>query len=241
MESPHSHTPEPQSLDFEIFFSEKLKARGISLKKLAEESDIALHHLENLLRGNFEQLPPAPYVRGYLITLGRILDFDGEEWWQSLKAQNLIEGAGPRDTLPVNRFAHKPVRKALWGVGIAAFALALYLAVRLPSIMGIPELQITFPQEEQVVTSHQEILFEGRVAPGARLLLNGEEIPVAPDGKWSVEVPLSSGLNVVEFSAKKLLGQERVVRRRVIFQPQASTQDALPIQVIPRGQAPLSQ
>ncbi len=241
MDSRRPHAPEPQSLDFEIFFSEKLKARGISLKKLSEESDIALHHLENLLRGNFEKLPPAPYVRGYLITLGRILDFDGEEWWQSLRAQNLLEDSGPHDMLPRNRFAQKPVRKALWGAGIVILALALYLAVRLPSIVGIPELQISFPQEEQVVTSHQEILFEGRVAPGARLFLNGEEIPAAPDGTWSVEVPLSPGLNVVEFSAKKLLGQKRVVRRRVIFQPEASTQDIPPIQVIPRSETHPSQ
>ena len=55
---------------FETFFRERIKDRGISLKKLSELTGIAISHLENMVRGNFDDVPSAPYFHGYIIRLG---------------------------------------------------------------------------------------------------------------------------------------------------------------------------
>src|SRR6202012_5234309 len=75
----------PDNTPFEQFFADKIKERGISLKKLSEATGIAPSHIESLLRGDFESMPSAPYFHGYLLHLGAALDFDGEEWWVKLK------------------------------------------------------------------------------------------------------------------------------------------------------------
>ena len=67
----------PEEVSFEQFFAERIKAKGFSLKKLADVTGIAPVHIENLLRGDFGHIPSAPYFRGYLIRLGKVLDFDG--------------------------------------------------------------------------------------------------------------------------------------------------------------------
>ena len=50
----------PNDLPFEQFFAEKIKERGLSLKKLSEMTGIAPSHIENLLRGDYENMPSAP-------------------------------------------------------------------------------------------------------------------------------------------------------------------------------------
>ena len=69
-------------LDFSSFLNERLRDKGLTLKKLAETTGIALGHIQKLSEGDFFDLPPTPYLRGYLSRIGRVLDFDPEIWWQ---------------------------------------------------------------------------------------------------------------------------------------------------------------
>ena len=43
---------------FEQFLNERLKERGMTLKRLSELSGISQKHLEYLARGEFDHLPP---------------------------------------------------------------------------------------------------------------------------------------------------------------------------------------
>jgi cytoskeletal protein RodZ len=88
----------PEEVAFEQFFSERIKARGLTLKKLADMTGIAPVHIESLLRGDFGNVPSAPYFRGYLMRLGKVLDFDGEAWWNRLKTG--AKNSGQEDSLP---------------------------------------------------------------------------------------------------------------------------------------------
>jgi len=63
-------------------------------------------------------------------------------------------------------------------------------------------------------------VIRGVVSPGDKLTLNGEEVPADPEGRFEKEVSLDPGpLNVFTFVARRSLGRERTVVRRVIYQP----------------------
>ena len=79
--------PWNQKKQLEIFLRDRMKDKGISLKRLADLTGIAINHIENMLRGDFEHVPPTPYFRGYLIRLGEVLNFDGEAWWEKIKRE----------------------------------------------------------------------------------------------------------------------------------------------------------
>ena len=157
----------PNDLPFEQFFAEKIKERGMSLKKLSEMTGIAPSHIENLLRGDYENMPSAPYFHGYLIHLGAVLDFDGEEWWAKLKKEGVIKNSGELDTLPRNRFIKQAPPKYLWWIGAGVIVL-IYLAFQAPRIFGKPTLTVISPDANPYVTASSTFTLAGTVAAPTR-------------------------------------------------------------------------
>jgi cytoskeletal protein RodZ len=198
----------PNDLPFEQFFAEKIKERGVSLKKLAEMTGIAPAHIESLLRGDYESMPSAPYFHGYLTHLGAVLDFDGEEWWVKLKKEGVIKNSGELDTLPRNRFIKQAPPKYLWWIGAAVIVL-IYLALQAPRIFGKPTLVVDIPNANPYITASSTLTLTGTVS-GA-------------DGSWQKSVLLGVGPNPFQVSAKKFLGGETSVTEQIFYQPTGST------------------
>jgi transcriptional regulator with XRE-family HTH domain len=210
------------NLPFEQFFAEKIKERGVSLKKLSEITGIAPGHIESLLRGDFESMPSAPYFHGYLLRLGAELDFDGEEWWTTLKREGVVKNSGELDTLPRNRFIKKSPPKYLWAIG-AGIIILIYLAFQAPRIFGKPTLTVTSPSANPYVTTSSTITLSGTVSNADSLYLVGangetEQIIIASNGSWQKGVLLGAGPNPFEISAKKFLGGETDVTEQIIYQ-----------------------
>ncbi len=212
----------PDNVSFEQFFAERIKERGISLKKLSDATGIAPAHIETLLRGDFENMPSAPYFRGYLVRLGGELGFDGEEWWLKFKRDGIARNSGARDTLPQNRFIKQAPPKWLWAAG-AAILIIIYLAFQAPRIFGKPSLVVTFPGAPSYVTASSTITLTGTTHNADSLSLVGsngenEQIVVNPDGTWSKTVLLGDGPNPIELTAKKFLGGATTVTEEIFYQ-----------------------
>jgi len=212
----------PNDLPFEQFFAEKIKERGVSLKKLAEMTGIAPAHIESLLRGDYESMPSAPYFHGYLTHLGAALEFDGEEWWMKLKKEGVIKNSGELDTLPRNRFIKQSPPKYLWAIGAAALVL-IYLAFQAPHIFGKPTLVVDIPDTNPYVTTSSTITLSGTVNGADLLYLVGangeqEQIIIAADGSWQKSVLLGAGPNPFEISAKKFLGGTTSATEQIFYQ-----------------------
>jgi len=210
--------------DFQSFLSSKLKEKNLNLKKLSEISGIALWHLENLNSGNFGALPSAPYIRGYLKKIGEILEFNSEEWWQILKHQEEIKSSGIEDELPKNRFLKKPQTKKIVAAVVVLIILS-YFGFRFSQIFGRPEIILTYPQGEGILTStNQEMTIQGTLKNGDKILIGNEEIPVNSDGSWQKTVPLTSSTpNNIEITAKKFLGRETKLTLQIIYEPPQET------------------
>ncbi len=207
----------PEESNFQTFFSAKVKDRGLSLRKLSETSGIAPAHLDALFYGRYGDLPSAPYVRGYLVRLGKLLDFDGEVWWEQLKKERAMKNSGPADLLPGNRFVRRSPAKLI-GIGIVILAVMLYLAFQIPIILGKPKLTVSAPASNPFTTGSSTVVIEGIVRNADSLSLNGDVIPIAPDGSWQKTVLLQDGMNTFQITAKKLLGGETDAIEQVLYQ-----------------------
>ena len=217
----------PNEIPFEQFFAEKMKEKGLSLKKIAEMTGIAPAHIESLLRGDYDSMPSAPYFHGYMIHLGTILEFDGEEWWTILKKQGVIKNSGELDTLPRNRFIKQSPPKYLWAIG-AGILVLIYLAFQAPRIFGHPTLVVQFPDTNPYVTTSSTVTLSGTVSGADSLYLVGangetEQIIIAADGSWQKGVLLGTGPNPFEISAKKFLGGVTTVTEQIFYQPPGGT------------------
>ena len=218
--------------DFVTFFSERVREKGLTLRRLSELSGIALKHLEALERGDAAKLPPAPYLRAYLIRIGKILDFDGEAYWKFLSESGLTSTSGPEDQLPKNRFAQKPLGRALWG-GVFILLVLGYVGIRYSSIFGKPILVLRHPEGEWSTSREDRVIVRGAVTHGDRLFINGEEVRLTRDGGFEKIILLDPGLNTIEIAATKFLGKETRTFRRVVYEAMPPTSPADATSTIP--------
>lgn len=221
--------------DFSSFLSERMKERNLTVKRLSELSGIAANHLDAILRGNLENLPPAPYLRGYLAKLGRMFDFDPTIFWEQFEDVAGLHRAGPRDALPQNRFADRSMIRYFWLAIVVAVPL-IYLGVRYSKILGRPELVITDPASSPgspLTVREPLIVFRGTLANANRLLINGEVVPMKDRGVWEQSVLLESGLNSVEFVAAKFLGREVRVIWQILYEPPPPQEPPTETDIIP--------
>lgn len=210
-----------EQFDFAAFFAARLKERGLSVKKLSELSGIAQKDLQNLSEGDFDNLPSAPYLRGYTIKLSKILEFDPELWWNHFVRIGAVRMSGQEDALPTNRFAIAKSRRYGWLVFLLVLA-ALYGGLRFSKIMGRPTLLIDEPAEGIARVGESRIIARGSLSGGDELFVNGAPVELQKDGAWQKEVALEPGLNTIEFRARKLLGRETRVLRQVLYEPEVA-------------------
>ena len=205
-------------MDFQSFLTEKLKEKGLSLQKLSDISGIALKHLENLNAGNFSELPPSPYLRGYFKKIGDILEFDGEKAWQEFRFLNETSTSGPEDSLPKNRFAKRSSSKKRLAIGGVILIALILFGIRIPKILGRPQIDIIYPNQDLTSVTSEQIFVSGEIKGGDKLTINNEDVLINNDGSWQKNIFLSPGLNTIEFKAKKFLGQETSLIRQVLYE-----------------------
>jgi cytoskeletal protein RodZ len=226
---------EPNEMPFEEFFAERMKQKGFTPKKLADVTGISPHHLTEIMRNNFSALPSEPYVRGYLLRLGQALDFDGETWWQRVKTEGHVKNSGPTDALPSNRFLKKQPTKLIFGSIIVAI-IAIYFIVQFPKILGKPTLTLTDPADNPATALVNPITLHGTVKNADTVSVNGDDVPLSPDGTWQKDVLLSSGSNTFDITAKKFLGGTTEINEEIFYQ----APPAQPSTTTPSSTAPTS-
>jgi hypothetical protein len=81
-----------------------------------------------------------------------------------------------------------------------------------------PYLSIGGP-EEGAILRVAPILLEGESEPGAMLQLNGEPVPIGPDGTFDLPYQPSPGVNAVAIEARDAAGNTTERRREFVFMP----------------------
>ena len=199
---------------------EAMREKKMSIARLAEQTDIPERYVTLLVEGGQQGLPPAPYVRGYLIRMATALGLDGQQIWRVYMKQQEPKTSGESDTLPVNRFAFKRMNKK--GIGLIVLAIAVVLAAGfwIKTIAGREGIDVKNPAEDSVVVYDPAIDLRGKVNPGERLTINNEDIAIDRNGYFEKNFSLEPGINTVEFKVKRLLGKEEAVVRQIIYQQQ---------------------
>ncbi|MFH0890739.1 MAG: helix-turn-helix transcriptional regulator [Candidatus Liptonbacteria bacterium] len=215
------------NLDFPSFLRDKMKEHNMSLRRLSETTGISLEYLELLLKGNLENLPPVPYLRGYLSRIAETLEFEPEIWWEYFR-QAELKSSGPRDALPRNRFAPQPVSKHIWWMVVVVVALA-YFGFRFTAIFGKPVLLVENPLSDMIQTEESPIVLRGQMKYGDQVFINSESVPLE-NNSWRKEVPLQPGLNTFEIKATKFLGRETKTIRQIFYEPPLITTSTLSLE-----------
>ncbi len=216
--------PENERKNFADSLVEVLKIKGISVQKLSELTGIPENVISLIIEEKFNKLPAAPYLHGYIMKISDVLGLDGDAAWNEFSENREgIKRSGEKDTPPSNRFRAPKMNKAAIGGIIVAVLIVAYLTIRLPSILGTPELVLKNLPDAITISKSQNFTIMGTLTSGDELTVNDESIVPQSDGTFKKAVVLNPGFNTFNFEATKVLGRKYSVTKQIFYQPEAGT------------------
>jgi len=203
----------------EILREERQRHR-LSIEKLAAKTRIKKKYLQALENNQFEQLPAATFVKGYIKIYAQLFGFDHQpliallrrDFKESVKGQLV-----PREFI-------KPVlkKRQVWGpatfvvVGLALTFITLisYVGLQWYMLSQPPALKIISPVEDSLVAARVGV--SGQTDADAIVTINSQPVALQSDGSFETEVYLPrEGVNTISIEAQDRRGKVTLIQRLV--------------------------
>ncbi len=202
---------------------EEREAHRLPLEQLSKRTRIRLEYLQALERNEFEQLPAATFVKGFIRSYGRLFGFDPQPLIALLR-RDYKESA--RGTLIPREFI-KPIasrRKAVNSVTGAVVVLSAvfltlvgYVVFQWYTLQKPPRLAVFEPEEQSRVAP--QVLVRGETVPEAVVTVNGQPVALQPDGSFQTEIQFSGqGPAAVIVQATDRRGKTQTEQRAVMVE-----------------------
>ncbi len=204
------------------FLKEKRQSKNLSLEKLSDITKIQIFSLEALENGQFEKLPPSVYRMGIFKRLAKFLDIDEKEITEMYDNEmQVVEASADYNNIvkPKKenfRFVLTPRKLMVTFSAVLLVSLFAYLWYQFDFLVGPPNLAINL--KEDLITKEEIITLKGKTDSRVDLTINGENIYVSPDGDFSKNVLLASGINIIEVKVINNFGKTTKIIRQIFKQ-----------------------
>lgn len=186
----------------DILREERLSHR-FTIPDLAKRTRIRQEYLEALESNNFEKLPAATFVKGYIKNYAQLFDFDAEPVLAILRRDFKESSKGklvPREFLSSvikKRGRAKPFRYVVLAIGLAFLTIVSYIGLQWWRFQQPPSLAVFSPDEFANVGP--QVVVSGETEESARLSINDQPVALKQDGTFEYELIMQSeGLKTIE-------------------------------------------
>lgn len=220
-----SHGFQQKAIQKKVSFGARLKAarkkKRVSLETAERETRIRQHYLESLEEDHFHAVSPV-YLRGFVRRYAQYLGISGDIIDRELSYLPSDQQSNPKFVPYVidreSRWIVTP-----WVVGVVLSVVVLlgfigYVTYQVQQFAAPPELVITSPSRESVVTT-EEVVVTGQSEPGATVWVDNLSTSVASDGKFSYPVTLRPGLNQITVRAENRIKKQASTTVSVLYKP----------------------
>lgn len=195
--------------------------KKISLDELAELTKIKIKYLVALEANQFDQLPAAIFVQGYIKAYSRVLQFDDQPLLALLRrdyAQSQTGQLLARSFIqPVLRRGQfwRPMTLVAAGAAIFFVILLGYVGWQWRSLNRPPKLEISTPAENELVAA--KVVVRGQTDPEAMVAINAQPISIQADGTFQAEINLpKEGMTTITVEAIDSRGK-KIEAQRVVY------------------------
>ncbi len=203
----------------QIVREERLR-QGFSLEDIAQESRIKLKYLKALENDQFDQLPAATFVKGYIKSYAHILDIDYKPLIALLRRDFKESADGqllPREFIqPIIRQGNfqKPITLVMIGVVTVFLVLMGYVGWQWYNLNRPPQLEVYSPEENQFVSS--EVVVEGQTEEETVITVNAQPVALNPDGTFKTKLHLPrEGISTITVESTDKNGKSSLEQRTV--------------------------
>jgi cytoskeletal protein RodZ len=192
----------------------------LSLEDVEKQTKIRVELLQALESNNFDKLPPATFIQGFIKNYGSLLGLNSEKLLAIFRRDYEAKKHPPKimDTFsnPINQKKFRLTPAKVLGVVVVLIIICFfaYLWVEYRQFVGAPQLQISSPVDQQTVDVPQ-VIVEGTTDPEAKVTVNNQEVSLDNIGHFRVEVKLSESTNEIEVASTSKFGQSAKVKRTV--------------------------
>lgn len=199
---------------------EERTAHRVQIEDMASRTRIRAEYLEALEENQFEKLPAATFVKGYIRAYSRLLGFDAAPLIALLRRDYKESAKGqlvPREFIkPVlrRRLGVTPALVTLAGVVLVFVVMMSYVVFQWYQLNKPPQLVVSAPVAEAFVAAQVDV--EGRSSPEAVVSVNSQVVPVQADGRFHTQVYLPrEGLSTITVEAVDRRGKSSLIQRTV--------------------------
>jgi len=204
------------------FLKEKRQSKNLSLEKLSDLTKIQIFSLEALENGQFEKLPPSVYRSGIFKRLAKYLGVDEKEIAEMYNNETrVIEASVDYKNIAEPkkenfRFVLTPRKFIIALSMVLSVSLFAYLWYQFDFLIGPPNLAINL--KEDLITKDETFALIGKTDSRVDLTVNGENVYVSPDGNFSKDVLLASGINSIEVKVINSFGKTTQIIKQIFRQ-----------------------
>ncbi|MBU0578527.1 helix-turn-helix domain-containing protein [Patescibacteria group bacterium] len=199
---------------------EERQLHRLSIEKLAQKTRIKIKYLRALENNQFELLPAATFVKGYIKTYASIFGFDHKSLIAVLRRDFKESAKGklvPREFI-------KPVlkKRQFWNsasfivLGLAMIFLTLisYVGFQWYQLASPPKLTISAPAKDSLVASRVNV--SGQTDADAIVTVNSQPVALQSNGLFKTEVYLPrEGVNTISIESQDRRGKSTLVQLTV--------------------------
>lgn len=195
--------------------SQKRNQKNISLHQASRALLIKEEILESLENGDYQRLPEPAFVRGFIKNYANYLGLDASHLL-ALFRREYDERKYPKKNIPLSKRPIKVKRPPFSAIFFILMVLIflLYLLFQYLSILSAPKLTVASPPDE-LTTSIPAVDVSGQTEKDSAISINGQLVPVSPDGTFSYQYQLKDGKNTIEIIASKKLSPKSKVTKIV--------------------------
>lgn len=205
---------------------EQRESHRLTLERVSRLTHIKQEYLRLIEENQFDQLPPAVYVKGYLRSIAQIFGVEPAPLLALLRRDYKESDAG---VLQLQGISSRR-RTSLWHGSIKWQAILVgailctifayvstqwFLAQRPPPLVVDNFAELTEITPSTVITGH--------TSPEAIVLVNDQPAALRPDGSFSYQLQLEqTGLLTIRVEARDQRGKSTVIERSVRVVPGVS-------------------
>lgn len=199
---------------------EAREAKQYTLEDIEKNTKIRKELLHALEADQYDKLPPATFVQGFIKNYGKFLGLDTPKLLAIFRRG--FE-ASKHPPVVLESFSH-PIQEKKFRVtpaqavgavlGAIILSFFVYLWVEYRQFAGAPNLTLLSPQDQQTVDI-PTVDVRGKTDPEDVVSINDQTIGIDQNGNFEEEVKLSSSTNTITVVATSKFGQSTKIVRMV--------------------------
>ncbi|MCK5459954.1 helix-turn-helix domain-containing protein [Candidatus Parcubacteria bacterium] len=198
-------------------------ARCISIDDIEKRTNIQKRYIVFLEKSDYSSLPGKVYVKNFIKNYADFLNLNTRYILEIFEKEYLFfektkdDKNGIFKNVKISNFRFIVAPKIFRNITIAAvfFLCFCYLSGEAKNISKPPALNIYSPLNN-LVTSEQSIKIIGETDRGSQIFINDKLIIADSEGKFSENINLQIGVNIIKIVVKKKYTRENVVYRKVL-------------------------